>query len=937
MKEQNDPRKYEVWDYGNKERRTMHELLIAEEVRSGRVGLLQDKDYPVLDDEGNSGTIKGRDAHAAFTGGYTIDPFDNREERRKTDEYESLTGQAKAAALGTARGVTFGLSDQGLVHSGMMDAETLRELEDRNPNLSMAGEIAGTLGGLLVPGGAIAKGAAVTGKAGLKLGAAAAAREFAKKGIQKRLLSAPRVVGDIGEFAGKVIAKDGSHWARKLAGKAVGSGIEGAFYGAGHAVSEDALGRADFTAEVIPAAAQGFAFGAAAPLLFKGVETVGRPTLNFAKSKADAALDIVSNNLGKGYAKLTSALSGVEESTAKKLFSKPFREEGRKIRQQSLRSSDDILSDSEKLTKNLNDFETSLDEYFKKTFKDKIRGAEIKKLGDHELPQDDYWTLLRLLKGADDSVGTMLADEPIHNPSLLKQYQKIIHNAKTKFLELKPEAGAVDTKASQYFNLIDDTKGRLQELARYDKAISADPATKTSAKVIRNTASEFRKHLEDWEGALGQRQKDFNESVTSYLESQKTFRKLFTDKKVVRGQDVHTISPTKVNTYLNQQGKLSGVTRENALEDYFSKVFKYMNETKKTWMGGLDDLHLIKEKDFLPNITKENFRKLEINKEGMLENLKWTKELSKLKDQMFDQGVGLSEIGLAGSVGGMVGGAGITAPLVGGASLLYGVAKNPYNSMKILSALERMQNHTIKSINKAAKNIVSVTPSISKGVPASYNALINADLFGTRKETPKDKRAAYHYLANDLNDMAANPVAFMDKLDEETDMLSGFAPETADQIRLQKINAFNFLHQKMPKAESINILDTEEDYIPSDIEMSKFERYVAAVNDPLSVMTDLEKGYYSKEGAEVVKSLYPSLYELMVGDILEEISKKKDRMAYTTKIQLSQFLGMDFTGNLNPIKINIFQGSFGQQEEQGSSANKPISISTQTNMERIES
>lgn len=161
---------------------------------------------------------------------------------------KTLAGEAQTRMLGEhpvqagieglARGASFGLSDV-LAKSSGKDMQTLQRLKEANPIAAGAGEFAGMAIPSLLTGGAAT---AVTKGVAAKVAAKSLATRIAARG---------------------------------LAGAGVGA-VEGAAFGAGQAISEDALGEADLTAEhllsrmgygALFGGAVGGALGAAAPAL----------------------------------------------------------------------------------------------------------------------------------------------------------------------------------------------------------------------------------------------------------------------------------------------------------------------------------------------------------------------------------------------------------------------------------------------------------------------------------------------------------------------------------------------------------------------------------------------------------------------------------------------------------------------------------------------
>ena len=165
-----------------------------------------------------------------------------RLELDKINEYEDKG--LEAGLLGAARGLTFGLSDQLLQKTAKYTGYTSEELNDikrYNELESTIGEAAGIVGPSLLTGGTGAAGAAARG---LTTGVRGA--EVAGKVTQKALA--------------KVLAEQGknsvaSNIVAKTAPKLIGSATEGAIYGAGQLISENALGNADINAENLIASA----------------------------------------------------------------------------------------------------------------------------------------------------------------------------------------------------------------------------------------------------------------------------------------------------------------------------------------------------------------------------------------------------------------------------------------------------------------------------------------------------------------------------------------------------------------------------------------------------------------------------------------------------------------------------------------------------------
>lgn len=189
------------------------EEAVAPGVATGRFTLQRGERVEVRTKEGQRGTIPAEEAQKAFGQlGYAYVPEGEVAAERRQAEYEDRG--LEAAAAGVARGATLGLSDVALTSTGVVEDETLRGLEEFNEYASAGGEVVGVAAPAIFSGGA-----------------------YAPAGIASRVATRA---------------------AAKLTTNAVGrtalaGAIEGGFFGAGQAVSEDALGQAPLTAQKLVA------------------------------------------------------------------------------------------------------------------------------------------------------------------------------------------------------------------------------------------------------------------------------------------------------------------------------------------------------------------------------------------------------------------------------------------------------------------------------------------------------------------------------------------------------------------------------------------------------------------------------------------------------------------------------------------------------------
>lgn len=188
----------------------------AKAVLSGQLALQKGAEVPVVNPDGQVGILPAELVHQALGEGYRFQTDEERATELGEARYGGAGGEAKAAALGVARGLTLGISDPAARVLGVPKQE-LAGLKEVNPGASIGGEVVGTLAGALIPGSGPAQAA--------KAGAAA----------ERAVL-----------MGGKLGAQS---LARRAAAKAVGGAVEGGLYGLGGVISESAIDDVDLTAE----------------------------------------------------------------------------------------------------------------------------------------------------------------------------------------------------------------------------------------------------------------------------------------------------------------------------------------------------------------------------------------------------------------------------------------------------------------------------------------------------------------------------------------------------------------------------------------------------------------------------------------------------------------------------------------------------------------
>lgn len=198
-------------------------------LQAGSHDLPQNDTVDVLNPAGDLVSVPAQQTYDAINKyGYRFPSSAHVQDFNDQKQYgEGIGNITGAFAAGAARGASFGLSDQALTKSGAINPETLAKLQKHNPAASFLGELTGIGGSMLAMPGASLVGKTAQAGSAITKGVGSIAETAAK------FLANPETA----PLAAKALQTAGSAAARFS-----GSAIEGAAYGLGQSVSEDALG-----------------------------------------------------------------------------------------------------------------------------------------------------------------------------------------------------------------------------------------------------------------------------------------------------------------------------------------------------------------------------------------------------------------------------------------------------------------------------------------------------------------------------------------------------------------------------------------------------------------------------------------------------------------------------------------------------------------------
>lgn len=288
----------------------------------------------------------------------------------------------------------------------------------------------------------------------------------------------------------------------------------------------------------------------------------------------------------------------------------------------------------------------------------------------------------------------------------------------------------------------------------------------------------------------------------------------------------------------------------------------------------------------------------------------WEKRLQK------ENGISLKDIAYA-SMGHLFGG-GWTAVVAGAA------AKFAHSDLKrklvVLGYLDKAINSTEKAIENAAKGFAKQSKMVT---PVIFSIASSQLAKSSEGKKPENKLDAYRNIRDRLNDTVNNPDKYMSNTSKQTAVLNNYMPDTMGHLTAKTFVGMQYLQSKLPQRRGdVGTLQLAKDsYVPSTMEMSKFERSLKAVEKPLETVKELENGTFTKEHADALQAVYPELFKQLQIKVMDVVHS--NNLPYSKKIQLGMLMNVPSDTSLLPQNILGLQQNFEAQEQSMGNANKP--------------
>lgn len=150
------------------------------------------------------------------------------------------------------------------------------------------------------------------------------------------------------------------------------------------------------------------------------------------------------------------------------------------------------------------------------------------------------------------------------------------------------------------------------------------------------------------------------------------------------------------------------------------------------------------------------------------------------------------------------------------------------------------------------------------------------------------------------------------------------APRVADATTAVATRAVMHLQAIAPRAPSpVNALQPEKRTITPQ-QAASFAKSIDAVKDPTILVRQVVSGQVSRETVEAVRAVYPALFAVMQGRLLDEVAKLPRELPYPTRVSLSVLFDVALDASMKPAVIAGLQSQYSAPSTGGTPPPRPL-------------
>lgn len=238
---------------------------------------------------------------------------------------------------------------------------------------------------------------------------------------------------------------------------------------------------------------------------------------------------------------------------------------------------------------------------------------------------------------------------------------------------------------------------------------------------------------------------------------------------------------------------------------------------------------------------------------------------------------------------------------------------------QILDHLQRQNSHDprheqrARSLGQLERHSNATTARVHSSVQRFYEG-------GEVEQRPYEHDV--HDTMDDIQNLANNPEALVDRIHSQTAALADMAPQVTQAINDTATRAVQYLGTKVPPPTDQFALDGEPKARPK-AQVAAFQTALDTINDPLSVLKHVKDGTLTSTQVEALSHVYPKLYDEIRAHALAELTHHTDKLLFSQKTALSKLVGTPLVRQLSQPTLAANQVSMAAttaQDEAGSAS-----------------
>lgn len=241
-----------------------------------------------------------------------------------------------------------------------------------------------------------------------------------------------------------------------------------------------------------------------------------------------------------------------------------------------------------------------------------------------------------------------------------------------------------------------------------------------------------------------------------------------------------------------------------------------------------------------------------------------------------------------------------------------------------------------------------VTNSINRAIGAEKEPLKRAAKLGSINvfgklfdgdDSDRDKRQKLQLVGAELARLQQSPELLNQAVSAFTQDLADLkdGDQVATHYATKVADGIAYLANSIPKPAVPNTPFSNRPFVPTDRELSQFERRIQAVLDPVSVLDEIADGTATKEQMEAMRVVYPQFHKVISDKIIERVSSTRQPIPEVAKRKLLMLIEPQGSQLINPQRTAQLQSNFASKERAKPRANSKITESSRglTDIDRI--